>query len=148
MEQKESIARLLDELGRTPSGEAVVVVSGGETPPALLQLLPGMRDRLYPEDIPDVMKGVDVTLLTEFIFPRLLEIPGDHLDDVGRVHYHHDARAVLDKVAFGQYDMAFIIKPTPIQAVQQIAAAGLVMPRKSTYFAPKVISGLVIHALA
>jgi uncharacterized protein (DUF1015 family) len=43
--------------------------------------------------------------------------------------------------------MAFIIKPTPIASVRRIADAGQVMPRKTTYFAPKVITGLVMHAL-
>jgi uncharacterized protein (DUF1015 family) len=69
------------------------------------------------------------------------------LDDVNCVHYEHNARAALDGVSGGQYDMAFIIKLTPIASVRRIADAGQIMPRKSTYFAPKVITGLVMHAL-
>ena len=60
---------------------------------------------------------------------------------------HHGAYETLESVTRGQYEMAFIIKPTPILAVQRVADAGLVMPRKSTYFAPKVVTGLVMHGL-
>lgn len=94
-----------------------------------------------------MMKGMDVTLLTEVVFPKLLELSPTQLDDVDRVHYAHDARAALDSVTSGQYEMAFILKPPLISSVQRIADAGQVMPRKSTYFAPKVITGLVMHAL-
>jgi uncharacterized protein (DUF1015 family) len=43
--------------------------------------------------------------------------------------------------------MAFILNPTPIEQVRQIAEASLVMPRKSTYFYPKTLTGLVMNPL-
>ena len=115
--------------------------------PLLIQLKPGIKDKLYATDLPDIIKGIDVTLLSNFIFPKILGISRSQMDDVNCVHYHHDAYEALESVTSGQYEMAFIIKPTPIFAVQQVAEAGQVMPRKSTYFAPKVITGLVMHGL-
>lgn len=137
----------LKRLDQTLPGEGLVVAMAGEESPYLLQLKGGDKGRLYSEATPDMLQDIDVTLLTDFIFPQLLELTSDQLDDVDQVRYDHDARRAIDKVHSGQCDMAFIIKPTPIAAVQRIADAGRVMPRKSTYFAPKVITGLVMRAL-
>lgn len=147
LEKEQAVDALLARLEQTRPGEALVVVLRDVETPVLLQLKPGKKRTIYPQKTPDILKDIDVTLLTEFIFPALLGLSQAQLDDVNCVHYHHDARAALDGVTSGQYDMAFIIKATPIASVQQIADAGHVMPRKSTYFAPKVITGLVIHAL-
>ena len=43
--------------------------------------------------------------------------------------------------------MGFLLNPTRMSQVQRVSEAGLVMPRKSTYFYPKVISGLVQNSL-
>jgi len=145
--KERAVDALLNKLEQTPPGEALAVALRGVEMPVLLRLKTGNKKTIYPAETPDILKDIDVTLLTEFIFPALLGLSQAQLDDVNCVHYHHDALAALDGVASGQYDMAFIIKPTPIASVQRIADAGRVMPRKSTYFAPKVITGLVIHAL-
>jgi uncharacterized protein (DUF1015 family) len=145
--KEQAVDSLLDQLASTPPGEALVVAMKGAEAPALLQLKPGKKETLYSKATPDLLKEIDVTLLTEFIFPKLLELSPAQLDDVNCVHYDHNARAALEGVSCGQYDMAFIIKPTPIASVRRIADAGQVMPRKTTYFAPKVITGLVMHAL-
>ena len=47
----------------------------------------------------------------------------------------------------GDYDAAFFMAPTPIEQVQEVAAAGESMPPKSTYFFPKVPTGLVFNPL-
>jgi uncharacterized protein (DUF1015 family) len=134
-------------VAQTRPGEALVVALRDAKAPFLLQLKPTAKASIYPEGTPDILKDIDVTLLTEYIFPKLLALSHSQLDDVKYVEYSHDTRAALDGVTSGRYDMAFIIKPTPIATVQRIADAGHVMPRKSTYFAPKVITGLVMHAL-
>jgi uncharacterized protein (DUF1015 family) len=144
---KASAKDVLRELNHTSPGEGLVVALRDVSAPLLLKLKADRKRRLYPEDIPDVLKDIDVTLLSEFIFPKFLSLTPNQLDDVNRIHYHHDTQIALEYVRTGKYDMAFIIKPTPIAAVQRIADAGRIMPRKSTYFAPKVISGLVLHGL-
>jgi len=142
------VKELLLKLEQTPPGEGMVVALRDISSPLVLTLKAGRKKDLYPRDMPDVLKGIDVTLLSEFVFPKLLGLTSAQMDDVNSVHYHHDALKTLEGVRTGQYDMAFIIKPTPIAAVQGIADAGRIMPRKSTYFAPKVITGLVMHGLA
>jgi uncharacterized protein (DUF1015 family) len=43
------------------------------------------------------------------------------------------------------YDVAFILRPTPVEQVRAVAGAGETMPPKSTYFFPKLLSGLVFN---
>lgn len=138
---------LMARLEQTRPGEGLAVALRGAASPVLLQLKSGIKETIYPQETLGMMKGLDVTLLTEVVFPKLLGLSPTQLDDVDRVHYAHNARAALDSVTSGQYEMAFILKPPLISSVQRIADAGQVMPRKSTYFAPKVITGLVMHAL-
>jgi uncharacterized protein (DUF1015 family) len=47
----------------------------------------------------------------------------------------------------GRADCAFFLRPSPVQQVRDIAATGVNMPPKSTYFFPKVPTGLVFNAL-
>jgi len=142
-----SFSELQNKLYRTAPGEGLVVTLPEAPTPLLLKLKSERKADLYPKETFDVLKDIDVTLLSDFIFPKLLGLSPAQLDDVNSVHYDHDIQPTLEKVRSGQYDMAFIIKPTPIAAVKRIADAGRIMPRKSTYFAPKVITGLVVHGL-
>jgi len=50
-------------------------------------------------------------------------------------------------VARGEARLAFLLNPTRIEQVQDVASAGLIMPRKSTYFYPKVMSGLLLNPI-
>ncbi len=47
----------------------------------------------------------------------------------------------------GEYDLAFFMGPTPVERIQAVAEAGESMPPKSTYFFPKVLTGLVFNPL-
>ena len=47
----------------------------------------------------------------------------------------------------GRCEAGFILNPTPMVQVKQIAEKGLIMPRKSTFFYPKVITGQVFNTL-
>ena len=48
----------------------------------------------------------------------------------------------------GEYDAAFFMAPTPVERVHEVAASGESMPPKSTYFFPKVPTGLLFNPLA
>ena len=69
----------------------------------------------------------------------------DHLEGLG---YARDAGEALALVERGEYDAAFFMAPVPIERVRAVAAAGESMPPKSTYFFPKVPTGLVFSPLS
>ena len=48
----------------------------------------------------------------------------------------------------GNYQAAFLLRPTPIEQVREIAAHGETMPPKSTYFFPKILTGVVFNPLS
>jgi len=60
--------------------------------------------------------------------------------------YTQDDAAAVDLVARGEYQVAFLLNPTKVEQVVQYALAGQRMPRKSTYFYPKLLTGTVMHS--
>ncbi|MBU2546984.1 MAG: DUF1015 family protein, partial [Proteobacteria bacterium] len=71
----------------------------------------------------------------------------EDLDDPGRIAYISRVDEAIRRVNEGKADLACILNPTRMEHVQDIAEAGLIMPRKSTYFYPKVTTGLVMNLL-
>ena len=88
-----------------------------------------------------------VALRHEAIVPALLFKPvmGDDFPDY--VAYVHDPREAFAMVASGEAQIAFFIKGVPADVFEVVVGAGIRLPRKSTYFHPKLPSGLAINLL-
>jgi uncharacterized protein (DUF1015 family) len=72
-------------------------------------------------------------------------------DDISHLHDFGYARTVEQAQALvcsGEYDVAFLMRPTPVGQVQAVAAAGENMPPKSTFFFPKLLTGLLFNPLS
>ena len=61
------------------------------------------------------------------------------------IAFTQDDVAALDLVARQEYQVVFLLNPTRVEQVVQHAMAGKRMPRKSTYFYPKLLTGIVMH---
>ncbi len=94
------------------------------------------------------LRGLDVTLL-QVTLERLAGIDPAQTAAGGRVAYTKSAAEAIAWVESGSdgADAAFILEPTPVAEVAAVAAAGDVMPQKSTYFWPKPVTGLVVNPL-
>jgi uncharacterized protein (DUF1015 family) len=68
-----------------------------------------------------------------------------HLHDFG---YARDTKQAVELVQSGQYDVAFLMRPTPVAQVREVAQAGENMPPKSTFFFPKLLTGLLFNPLS
>jgi uncharacterized protein (DUF1015 family) len=93
------------------------------------------------------LRSLDVTLL-QVSLERLLGVDIEAVSS-GRVAYTKsaaEAMAWVDAAEDGA-DVAFLLEPTPVAAIGEVARAGEVMPQKSTYFYPKALSGLLINPL-
>ena len=90
-------------------------------------------------NVPEPLRGLDVTLLHELIFGKLYNV--QHID------YEMDPEVTLKKVRDGSYQAAFFLTPTKVEDVERVALACLRMPPKSTYFFPKILTGFVINRL-
>ena len=113
----------------------------------LLTLKAGIMDTLFKEELDDSLRSIDVTVLTRLIFMQVLGFDQQRLDNEQLIGYASTAQRALFAIDDGGYDVAFILNPTRIDQVQEVARKGLIMPRKSTYFYPKVKSGLVMNTL-
>ncbi len=94
-----------------------------------------------------VWQKMDVSLLHYFIFKKLLSIGEDKWTDENHVYYSRNEDELLSLADAGNYQFAFFLNPTPIEEMTFVALNGEKLPQKSTYFYPKIITGLVINIL-
>ncbi len=113
----------------------------------LLSLKPGIMQRMFGREMSERMLELDVTVLTRLILMELLGLNHSQLDDESIMSYSSKTDVALEAVRTGDCDVAFILNSTRIDQVKRIAEAGEIMPRKSTYFYPKVITGQVLNRL-
>ena len=113
----------------------------------LLTLKPGVMDQMFTDELPEVIRNIDVTVLSRLIFMEILGFDQSRHDNEKLIAYSSIAKDAIDAVDAGRHDITFILNPTKIQQVRDIAEAGLIMPRKATYFFPKVITGQVLNKL-
>lgn len=113
----------------------------------LFGLKPGIMQRMFGGEMSGQLLELDVTVLTRLILMELLGLNHGQLDDESVMSYSSKTGVVLEAVKNGDCDAAFILNPTRIDQVRRIAEAGEIMPRKSTYFYPKVITGQVLNRL-
>jgi uncharacterized protein (DUF1015 family) len=92
----------------------------------------------------DASDRLPVNLLHSVVFPEVLAIQPGSPDEVELVDYRHEAARIFWGVESGQFEVGFLLPPTPPDIVQQVAVQGQRLPLKSTYFYPKIASGLVM----
>ena len=93
------------------------------------------------KDKPRDWKRLDVSILHLFVFQNLLGIK----DVDENIEFSKDPLETAEAVDSGKFAAAFFLNPTKVSQVKRIAKLGERMPRKSTYFYPKQLSGLVIN---
>ena len=99
-------------------------------------------DRLAPEHSPQ-WRALGVSILHVLVLGELLGSEAHNLS----CRYVHLLREVLDEVAAGGCDLACLVPPAGMEQVETIASNLETMPPKSTYFYPKLLSGLVLNPL-
>ncbi len=112
-----------------------------------LTLKEGVMKALFGDELPDALSDLDVSVLTRLLMMELMGFDQSRLDDATKIGYATTSKAAVTAVQDGEADIAFILNPTRIEQVQRVSQEGLIMPRKSTYFYPKVISGQVFNLL-
>ncbi|HLX11372.1 MAG TPA: DUF1015 domain-containing protein [Bacteroidota bacterium] len=93
-----------------------------------------------------VVGKLDVSILHTRILRDTLGITEEQQDKKLNVDYEKEEGAAIEAVRTGKAQAAFLMNPTPVEDVREVAEAGFVMPQKSTYFYPKLLSGLVNYS--
>ena len=92
-------------------------------------------------------RELDTGILEALVLKGALGLSDDDIAHFKGLFYARDTSEALAMVSSGAYDAAFIMRATPVEQVQAVAAAGENMPPKSTYFFPKLLTGLLINPL-
>ncbi len=148
--KKEGVVRaqfLKELVSRSNQGRALGMLLQGTNQYFLLSL---KNNRALDEAAPTLsptLKALDVTLLHMLIFQRLLKIGPQELAAGKNVLYFKENREAIEAVRSGGGQIAFFLNPTKVYQVRDVSLAGETMPPKSTFFYPKLLSGLVINPL-
>ncbi len=119
--------------------------------PGTVQLVT-LRDRagveaLMPADESAAWKALDVNVLQFGVLLDMFGIDDETLQAGGAVTYTQDAKEAQRMATSGEASCAFLLNATPVEQVLAVADAAGRMPQKSTYFYPKLPTGLVMRSL-
>jgi uncharacterized protein (DUF1015 family) len=127
---------ILARLSGSGGGTFAALLSDG--PPMLLRPGNGMSAGALSPEEPDTL------LLQREVLTRVLGITPQAVE-AGAIAYTPDAGEALRQVQSGEAAAAFLMNPLQVESVVRAARAGLRLPQKSTYFYPKVFTGLAIR---
>jgi len=100
--------------------------------------LPGM---------PEPYRRLDTAVLEAVVLRGALEMSEDDISHLRGLDYSKSLGDAIERVESGAADAGFFMRATPVEQVREVAEAGESMPPKSTYFYPKVPTGLVFNPL-
>ena len=112
----------------------------------LLSLKPNMRQE-SGDDLHPSLKKLDVLVLSRLIFQKTIGFEKKDMDNDEIFHYQSNMERAFSQVSSGDYHIVFFLNPTKVDHVKEVADHSLVMPRKSTYFYPKILTGLVFNKI-
>jgi uncharacterized protein (DUF1015 family) len=140
MRELSSQANYAEELAtlKARGTACVVVLPGGRALAYLLKGGANLGDLPFANE--PAVASLDIARVDEIVVKRVRAMAGDG----SRLRYSADAHHVIDEVQQGSAAAGVLLNPTDLEQVLAVADAGGVMPQKSTYFMPKVPSGLVI----
>ncbi len=92
-------------------------------------------------------RELDTGVLEAVVLKGALGLSDDDISHFNGLFYARDTAEALAKVSSGEFEAAFLMRPTPVDQVRDVAAAGENMPPKSTFFYPKLLTGLLLNPL-
>ena len=96
------------------------------------------------------LRRLDVTLLHGLVLEgptSVLALDAHHEAEAGRLVYSKDEDEAVACVESGEFAASFLLNATAVEEVRAVSEAGETMPEKSTYFCPKIATGLVFNSL-
>jgi uncharacterized protein (DUF1015 family) len=93
-------------------------------------------------------RSLDTGVLEALLLKGALGLSDDDISHFNGLFYARSTDEALEMVRSGEYDAAFLMRPTPVSQVQDVAASGENMPPKSTFFYPKLLTGWLFNPLS
>jgi uncharacterized protein (DUF1015 family) len=101
----------------------------------------------FPPTVEPELRVLDVKVLHQIVLAGILQLPIGDRGGAPGLTYTQDARKALGRVESGEAAAAFFLPSTSVADLRAVGLAGLTMPEKSTYFFPKLLTGLVFYPL-
>lgn len=103
-------------------------------------------DAIVPNKVPAYRK-LDVSILHHLVIDKLLGIRMETHKLGLNIEYIKDANEAVKRIETGEAEIIFLMNPTKVHEVKEVAMAGDRMPQKATYFYPKLLTGLVMNKI-
>lgn len=114
----------------------------------LLTLRENVDNILDEYNVPDVLKTLDLTVLHKVILTKELGFTEQEQMSQDGIKYLKQENEAFDMIDSGKAEASFIMAYPKIQDIHKISEAGCRMPQKSTYFYPKLLTGIVFNPLS
>lgn len=145
--KEENINELITEMEEKGQNQPAFGIYGGRNRFYLLQLKNLEAINYYAPEHSIEWRKLDVSILHGLIIEPFLHIGPEQLASEGYVSYARNNFEPVEAVDKGEGILALFVNTTRIQQMIDVANSGNKMPQKSTFFYPKLLSGLVIHQL-
>ena len=142
--------KLIKNMSKAAEGEHYFGMSlQGENKYSVLKLKSEkIIEKYISADKPKEWKKLDITILHALIIRDILGITDKDIEAENAIKYVHNDDEAFDLVAEGKYQIAIFMNPTKIEQVTALASKYEKMPQKSTFFFPKLLTGLVMYQMA
>ncbi len=143
--ERRRVRERLQEKGK--QAHALALFSGGGKVYYLTLRDESIMDEFFDEKSPKALRTLDVSILHRLIFEKLLGIDPEAQEKQTNLKYVKNFDEPFESVVSGEFQAAFLMNPPRMSEVRDVANAGEKMPQKSTYFYPKLLTGLVINPI-
>jgi len=106
-----------------------------------------LLDKVINRELSTALRLLDANIMEFLVFNNLLGISCSDPKWEEHITFVHTEREAIELVKSGACEVAFLVNPTRIEQVSDVVAQGEVMPQKSTFFFPKLLSGLVVNPI-
>ncbi|NTW52434.1 MAG: DUF1015 domain-containing protein [Chlorobiaceae bacterium] len=137
--------KALDEyLANAKSGTTYGIVMPGITLGITLDSKPA---EVLSIPVPEVLQNLGVVVLHDLVLSQMLGISIEAMARQTNLTYVTRSRDVYDAVDSGAAQVGIVVKPVRVEEVIAVSGSGEAMPQKSTWFYPKIVTGMVFHSL-
>ncbi|MEA1923997.1 MAG: DUF1015 domain-containing protein [Pseudomonadota bacterium] len=140
------VPELLNQLEKSGDNSSFIFIACNIAEPLLLTLKKDAAAEIL-DKLPTSLAALDVSVLQQLVFCHILNISSADMEQQRYTRYTQDAATAIDAVRTGEAQIAVLLKSTKIEQVREVALQGEKMPQKSTFFYPKLATGLLINRL-
>jgi uncharacterized protein (DUF1015 family) len=137
-------------LDRAAGSRGVTAIASKDSPDSLMVLTVRNQEELerrMPQDRSEAWRALDYSIANHAMLQYCLGLSPHEMRDYSRVWFTEDAAEATTQVRSGAATYAVLMRPVSVERVLELAEAGERMPQKSTFFYPKVPTGIVFNPL-